>query len=188
MRLCLLLVLSVAAAPISARAAQSPIFETFKHVCLDTRGAPDAVAHASADWLPADIPAIFNPLGAPFDQATVRSAADGAYFLLWGAHDEAGLKRRTCNLAGTGDRAARMLAKAWIGGLKPLPGSSRNLVSYLAIETPNGRRAPSREEASDVHNAGRLIGLTIATEGNVTTFSVSRFAALAPPTLDDERR
>ena len=191
MRLRLFLVLTLAATPALAQAAQSPIFEMFKRVCLDTRGAPDAVAQATANWTPVDVPPIFSPLGAPFDQATVRSQAGVAgedYLVLWGVRQEPEIKRWTCNLAGTGDKSNRAAAMAWIGGLKPLPGSDQNLASYLAIETPNGRRAPSRDETSDLKNASRLIGLTIATEGDVTTFSVSRFAASIPPTLDDERR
>lgn len=190
MRLCLLLVLSIATTPVSAQAAQSRIFEMFKRICLDTRGAPDAVAQATVNWTPVDIPPIFNPLGAPFDQVTVRSQAGAAeedYLVLWGVRQEAEIKRWTCNLAGAGDKSAKAAARAWISGVKPLPGSDQSLVSYLAIETPNGRRAPSRDETGDLNNAGRLIGLTIATEGDVTTFSVSRFTASTPPKLDDGR-
>ncbi|MFZ0266562.1 hypothetical protein [Caulobacter sp.] len=191
MRLCLFLILSLAGMPVSAQAAQSPIFGMFKRICLDTRGAPDGVAQATANWTPVDIPPIFNPLGAPFDQATVRSqtgVAEEDYLVLWGIRQEAEVKRWTCNLAGPGDKSNRAAARAWIGGLKPLPGSDQNLGSYLAIETPNGRRAPSQDEISDLNNASRLIVLTIATEGDVTTFSVSRFTASTPTALDGGRR
>ena len=177
----LIALLALAALPVRAHAAPSPMFEMFERLCLATQGEPDAVAKASADWTTVDDLPPLQGLGAPFDTVSVHSRPAPAasmedYLLVAGVHREEGLQRRTCTLTGPGDPTSGPATRAWAGGAKPLLGGDALMASYLLIDTPTGRRAATPAEAKDDANATRLISVTVSTQLDLTMLSLTTFA------------
>jgi hypothetical protein len=157
----LLALAAILAAPAAANAASADLFAQFQRACVEANARPAAVAAAAKGW-------------SQHEAGNGRAVwSKGDYRLTSAVQRIDRGERRTCSISGPADPAAAAKARAWAGA-----GPTTNngaVATYRVLDAARDARPATAEDALDPDKAGRVSGLAVSTEGNVTTLGLATF-------------
>lgn len=155
---------AVMAAPAAASAQSADLFSQFQKACVQANAQPERVRSAAKGWR-----YVQTPKG--IDRAKAWSR-DG-YTLVSAVQKMDRGERRTCSISGPADRRAEAAAVAWAGGHSTTSGP---VGTYLLLDAAKSPRPATQEDVRNPNKLGRVSGVAVSTEGEITTLGYSTFA------------
>ncbi len=157
------------AVPAAASAQSTDLFSQFQQACVRANAQPERVRTAAKGWR-----TVKTPQGFDRAKAWSRPGPGGVYTLTSAVQRMDHGERRTCSISGPADRRAEAAAVAWAGGRSI---SSGPVGAYLLLDAAKSPRPATRDDARDPNKLGRVSGVAVSTQGEITTLGYSTFAA-----------
>ncbi len=157
----LLALAAALAAPAAASAPPADLSTQFQGTCVEAHPRPSAVAAAAKGW-------------SPHEAGNGRAAwSKNGYQLTSAVQKIDRGERRTCSVSGPADPAAEAKARAWAGARAASDNGA--VATYMVFDAAHDARPATADEVHDPRKAGRVSGLAVSTQNNVTTLGLATF-------------